>query len=135
MSPWRVVRAKEVRETPDAPWWRWWVGRRGSGATPEPAAALLFVAVVAVLFFLGAVRLQARLGETGILAAEWLLLMVPVLLFVRLGGFDAVRTLSLRAPSTPAWGGALNGDQSVVSARPIRVSRCRAPPTWRWCWR
>ena len=69
---------------------------------PEPATALGFVALIAVLFFFGGGWLQIRFGESGLLAAEWLLLLIPALLFVALGGFDVRRTLSLRAPTL--WG-------------------------------
>jgi len=37
---------------------------------------------VALLFLLLGVRLQIWLGESGLLAAEWLLLFLPALLFV-----------------------------------------------------
>lgn len=72
---------------------------------PTPAAAVAFVAGVAVLFVSGAVLLASALGEAGILAAEWLLLFLPALLFVRLGGHDPVATLSLRAPAPGALAG------------------------------
>lgn len=87
-----------------------WLDRaRGrSGRLPEPSAVVGFVAIVAVLFFLGAIQLQIRLGEAGLLAAEWLLLFLPAVLFVAVGGFDVRRTLSLRAPSASALvGGAV----------------------------
>ncbi len=88
----------------------------GSGRVPSPEAAMLFVAGVAVLFFWAGVALQLRLGERGLLAAEWLLLFVPALLFVRLGGFDPVATMQLRAPSRRALGGAL---LLIVGATPV----------------
>ena len=55
--------------------WRAAFGFRGTpeGRVPEPPAALGFIALVAVLFFYGAIRLQGLLGEHGVLAAEWLL--------------------------------------------------------------
>jgi sodium transport system permease protein len=74
-------------------------GRRADGRVPDPATALGFVALLAVLFFYGGVRLQIGLGESGLLAAEWLLLFVPAVAFVLFGGYDVRRTLSLRAPS------------------------------------
>ncbi len=61
--------------------------RGGGRGVPEPATALGFVALIAVLFFFGGLWLQIRFGESGLLAAEWLLLLVPSLLFVELGGF------------------------------------------------
>jgi len=47
------------------------------------------------------------MGETGFLAAEWLFMMVPALVFVWWGGYDFVATLSLRRPSGAALGGAI----------------------------
>lgn len=66
---------------------------------PPPRAALLFVAGLAVLFFAGGSLLAAGLGEPGMVAAPWLLLLLPSLLFLRAGGWDVAGTLSLRAPS------------------------------------
>ena len=74
---------------------------------PRPGLALAFVAFVALLFLYLGVRLQIRLGESGLLAAEWLLLFVPALLFVYLGGFDFGRTLSLGRPTRRGALGAL----------------------------
>ncbi len=89
-------------------WWSRLLRVPEGGRVPGPTTALWFVAGIAVIFFYGGVQLELRLGETGILASEWLLLFVPALLFVRLGGFDARRTLSLRAPDGLALlGGAL----------------------------
>ena len=77
-------------------------GRDGASRVPEPAVALAFVAFLAVLFFYGGVRLQLALGESGLLAAEWLLLFLPAVAFVLLGGYDVERTLALRAPNARA---------------------------------
>jgi sodium transport system permease protein len=88
--------------------WRGVLGRLHAGAPrPTLAQALLFVAAVAGLFFYVGVTLQVRMGERGFLLAQWLLLLVPALLFVRLGRFDARRTLSLAAPAPRHVGGAL----------------------------
>ena len=65
------------------------------------------MALVAVLFFFVGIRLQVALGERGLLAAEWLLLFVPAVLFVRFGGFDTRATLSLERPSQRGLLGAL----------------------------
>jgi sodium transport system permease protein len=62
---------------------------------------------VALLFLLLGVRLQIWLGESGLLAAEWLLLFLPALLFVYLGGFDVRSTLSLGRPTRRGALGAL----------------------------
>lgn len=83
---------------------------------PEPFVAVGFVALVAVLFFFGAVVLQVGLGESGVLVAEWFLLFVPAVLFVWLGGFDAGRTLSLRIPSVQ---GLLGGVVLIAGALPL----------------
>lgn len=72
---------------------------------PDPRSVLLFVLGVAVLFLFGGIALQLLLGQGGILAAEWLLLFLPAMLWVRVSGFDPLRLLSLRAPD----GGALAG--------------------------
>jgi membrane protease YdiL (CAAX protease family) len=66
---------------------------------PSPAAAVLFVAGVAVLFVSGGLGLSAWLGEPGMVAAEWLLLLLPAVLFVRAGGYDPAATFLLRPPS------------------------------------
>jgi len=68
-----------------------------TATVPGHRTALLFVAVVAVFFFWGGVRLQVRLGEQGLLVAQWLLLFVPAVVFVALR-FDPVSTLSLAPP-------------------------------------
>lgn len=83
---------------------------------PPPTAALLFVAGLAVLFVPGGLALQLWLGPAGLPAAEWLLLLAPALLFVRLGGYDGAATLSLVRPS----GRALVGSALlVVGATPV----------------
>jgi len=86
------------------------------GRVPEPPVALGFVAMLAVLFFYGGVRLQIGLGERVLLLSEWLLLFLPAVLFVTLGRFDAVRTLSLRAPTA---GGLAAGVLLVGGALPV----------------
>jgi len=73
--------------------------RRGRGGVPTPGAAVLFIALAAVFFFWGGIPLQILFRERGLLAAEWLLLFVPAVAFVFLGGFDPIRTLSLRRPT------------------------------------
>lgn len=69
---------------------------------PSPAAAVLFVAGVAVLFVSGGLGLSAWLGEPGMVAAEWLLLLLPAVLFVRAGGYDPAATFQWRRPSRRA---------------------------------
>ncbi|HUF76546.1 MAG TPA: ABC transporter permease subunit/CPBP intramembrane protease [Longimicrobiales bacterium] len=97
-----------------------WTERLGghgrTGILPEASVVLGFVALLAVLFFYGGVRLQIAFGERGLFAAEWLLLFLPALLFVVLGGYDVRRTLSLR----PADGRALlAGVLLVAGALPL----------------
>ena len=89
---------------------------RPRGGAPSPRAAVGFVAMVAVLFFYGGVQLQIRLGEPGLLAAEWLLLFAPAVLFVAVGGYDARRTLSLRGARPLAF---LAGALLVAGAVPL----------------
>lgn len=106
----------EDAEVSATTWRDRWSAARRAGAVPTPETVLVFVAVLAVGFFLGALQLQIRFGEGGLLAAEWLLLLIPALAFVALGGYDPVRTLSLRAP-TPA--GVLGGVMMIVGAVPL----------------
>ena len=108
--------AGEEADTTAPGWLERLRGRAAAGRVPGPEAAVLFVAGVAVLFFWFGVTLQLRLGERGLLASEWLLLFVPALLFLRLGGYDATRTLSLRTPAPGALGAAL---LLVVGAVPV----------------
>lgn len=77
------------------------------GPHPDPRSVLLFVLGVAVLFLFGGVALQLLLGQAGMLAAEWLLLFLPAMLWVRASGFDPVPVLSLRRPGGPALVGGL----------------------------
>jgi sodium transport system permease protein len=65
---------------------------------PGPGLAFLLLLTVAVLFVSGGVALQLLLGEVGLILAQLLLLLLPVLLLVKLGRFDARTTLSLRRP-------------------------------------
>lgn len=98
------------------PTWLERIGRRRPGHVPDQTSATLFVAGVAVLFFWLGLQLQIALGERGLLASEWLLLFVPAVLFVFLGGYDPRETLSLRAPTAQGLvGGLLLG----VGAMPL----------------
>lgn len=83
---------------------------------PTPLAALTFVAGVAILFVSGGMALQLLLGEAGLPAAEWLLLFLPSLYFVRAGGFDVRESLFLRRPSPSAL---VAGVLLVVGATPL----------------
>jgi len=81
--------------------------RTGARRVPLPAESLAFVAAIALLYFHAGTALQARFGERGLLYSEWGLLLLPALLFLALGPFDARRTLALRAPSARGMAGAL----------------------------
>jgi sodium transport system permease protein len=81
-------------------------GHREGRKVPLPGESLLLVAMVAVLFFWAGIQIQIRLGEPGVIVSQLLVLLLPAVLFVRLGGFDPVRTLSLRRPdATSVVGG------------------------------
>jgi len=94
----------EVREGGVVERWR---KRLQRGGVPDQPAAVLFVAFVAVFFFWGGIQLQIRLGEQGLFAAEWLLLFMPAVAFVFLGGYSPARTLSLRRPGARSVAGGL----------------------------
>jgi len=91
----------EASDVSTAPWLERVRAITRTGRVPTPAAAAAFVAIVAVVFFFGAIPMQIAWGERGILAAEWSLLLLPAVLFVLAGRFDAGLTLSLRAPKPP----------------------------------
>jgi len=90
--------ADESPDVPGRPFLERLLKTRREGRTPSPRASLGFVAGIAVLFFFLGISMQIAWGELGIVAAEWLLLLAPAVLFVTIGRFDAARTLSLRAP-------------------------------------
>lgn len=83
---------------------------------PEPHVVGAFVALVAVLYFFGGMQLQVLFGEAGLLAAEWLLLLVPVAILVAYSGFDPGRTLSLRMPTLV---GVVGGVVLIAGAAPL----------------
>jgi sodium transport system permease protein len=75
--------------------WRREPAQEDPGLTPT----LSLIAAVAVLYFYLAGRFQVGFGESGLLVSELALLLLPALLFLRIGGFEVSRALSLRAPS------------------------------------
>ena len=80
----------------------------GNGRTPRPVHALLLLGFVAALNLFLAPALGFWFGlEIGLLAAQWLLILLPAVGFVLVFGFDPVRTLSLRRPSSRQLAGAL----------------------------
>jgi sodium transport system permease protein len=85
-------------------------------STPNATQATGFIAAVAVLFFYLGFPLQAGWGERGLLVSEWMLLLVPALLFVRVAGFDVRSTFSLRRPRGRQIAGAL---LLIVGAMPL----------------
>jgi sodium transport system permease protein len=97
-------------------WWERLRRFRRRERVPDPAMVMVFVAVLAVVFFLGAIQFQIRLGEAGLLVSEWVLLFIPAVLFVAVGGFDGVRTLSLRRPSV---NGVVGGVVLIAGAVPL----------------
>ncbi len=79
------------------PWWN-----ADGAAVPSPPAAILFTGLVGVLFFYAG-SIFAGAGEAGILASQWLLIAVPVALFIRIGRFDWRATLGVRAVPARAY--------------------------------
>ncbi len=67
---------------------------------PGPGAAIVLLLIVAALFLIGGLPLQLLLGEVGLLLAQVVFLLLPVVVFIRRGHFDPRRTLSLRLPSS-----------------------------------
>jgi membrane protease YdiL (CAAX protease family) len=67
--------------------------------TPGARGALWLLLGVALLFLFVGVPLQIVLGEGGLVFSQLGLLLLPSLLFVRLGRYDLVQTLSLRLPT------------------------------------
>lgn len=81
---------------------------RAGGGTPGPGLALLFLLAVAALNLVLAPRFAMWFGiEGGLLASQWLLMLLPAVAFVALFGFDLRRTLSLYRPSRRQLFGAL----------------------------
>jgi sodium transport system permease protein len=74
---------------------------------PLPAEALAFIALVALLYFHLGTRLQADLGERGLLISQWLLLALPAVAFVALGPYTPRNALALRTPAPRALAAAL----------------------------
>lgn len=83
---------------------------------PPLLAAVTFVAGVAILYVSGGVALQLLVGEAGLPAAQWLLLFVPAVYFVRAGGFDLRESLFLWRPTPSAL---MAGALLVVGATPV----------------
>jgi sodium transport system permease protein len=93
----------------DALGWRARLARwkASSEEVPRPAAALAFVAGVALLYFYVGVRLQLTDLESGLLLSQYLLLALPAVLLVWLGPYRARPALGLRAASPRAFAAAI----------------------------
>ncbi len=78
-----------------------------AGRVPGPGAAGVLLVVIALLFVLGGLPLQLLFGEAGLLLAQIVFLILPVLVFVRRGGFDPTLTLPPRMPSGAEVGGGI----------------------------
>jgi sodium transport system permease protein len=84
----------EVRDGEKRPWWN-----RDGMPVPSPRAALLLVGLIGLLYFYVGLGL-ARFGERGLLASQWLLLALPVAIFIGMGRFRWREALALR-PAPP----------------------------------
>lgn len=83
--------------------------RRESALHPAPSygsVMALYTLMLAMLVFVGP-QLQAVHLIGGILLVQWGLILLPSLLFVKLGRLDAYAVLSLREPAARAWLGTL----------------------------
>ncbi|MFZ5516187.1 MAG: ABC transporter permease subunit/CPBP intramembrane protease [Candidatus Zhuqueibacterota bacterium] len=61
-----------------------------------PSSALIIFAIIAFLLFYIGSTLQTRFGHWGILATQWLLIFLPILIFIWYNKVDARATLSLK---------------------------------------
>ncbi len=86
------------------------------GAEPGLAPSFGLIALVAVLYFYFAARLQFGFGEAGLLISQITLLFLPAILFLRLGGYDPGRALSL---GVPAGQGLAAGVLIIAGATPL----------------
>lgn len=98
-----------------------WIRRllRPSGArlaVPTPAQTAVYVGGVALLFFYFGLALQTRLGEVGIVASEWVILLGSAVAFTRIGEFDVQKTFSLRRPPLL---GLLGGGLLILGGTPM----------------
>ncbi len=69
---------------------------------PGIRATVFLIALVAVLYFYLAGRFQFVFGEVGLLISQVGFLLMPAILFLRMGGFDVRYAISLRTPSPRA---------------------------------
>lgn len=66
---------------------------------PTPGPAVLLLVGIALLYLVLGVGFYLVVGEAGIFLTQIFALLIPSLLFLRLGGFPITETLSLRAPT------------------------------------
>ena len=76
--------------------------RSAARDVPRPTESLAFVAFIGLLYFYLGTPLRALGMERGLLAAQWLLLALPAVLFALLGPFRPRPTLALRPPAPRA---------------------------------
>lgn len=72
---------------------------------PTPGQAILLLVAIAVLYLVLGVGFYLVIGELGIFLTQIFALLIPSLLFLRLGGFSVTETLSLRAPDARGLAG------------------------------
>jgi sodium transport system permease protein len=83
---------------------------------PTATQTAAFVGGVALLFFYVGMGLQTSLGEQGLLASEWLILLGSAVAFTWAGGFNVKETFSLNRP--PALG-LLGGVLLIAGGTPM----------------
>jgi sodium transport system permease protein len=74
---------------------------------PSPRSVLLLLAAVVGLYFVVGIPLQLLFGEVGLALTQLTVFLGATLVFIRRGGYDVARTLSLRLPSAGQVGGGL----------------------------
>jgi sodium transport system permease protein len=87
----------EVGRRERKPWWN-----RDGSSVPAPRPALIFVAVLAVLYFYVGLGFQ-QWGEVGILASQWLLLALPTGIFLHMGRFQWRESIGFRKAAPSAF--------------------------------
>jgi membrane protease YdiL (CAAX protease family) len=73
--------------------------RSAERGIPLPAEAMVFIAVIGLLYFHLGARLQGENVERGLLISQWLLLALPAVAFVTIGPYAPRRALALNPPS------------------------------------
>lgn len=86
--------------TPEEARWR-------ARALPRPGEALALVAITFILLFYGGSIAQSWHLLGGLAVTQWLLILTPALIFIRMKRFDLRATLGLRRPPAMAVGSAI----------------------------